>query len=118
MWQVWQACGWRASLTEKVWRVWQASHDARPKPRPAVLSSRISASLLSPSLWQPPQPFMPSIMATGWAWALGMAFIAAQARSCLPFWNWVTCSSWHSAQVAGVGIFARAAVSGESCSSP
>ena len=30
MWQVWQACGSRASATEKVCRVWQASQEATP----------------------------------------------------------------------------------------
>ena len=60
MWQVWQACGCFASLTEKVWRVWQASHDALPKVRePSAAISFRSASLLSPSLWQPPHPFIP-----------------------------------------------------------
>jgi hypothetical protein len=28
-------------------------------------------------LWQPPQSFIPSIMAIGCQWAVGMAFIAA-----------------------------------------
>jgi hypothetical protein len=48
------------------------------------------------------------LVATGWAWAVGMAFMAAQARACLPFLNWVTFSSWHWAQVSGVGIRATA----------
>ncbi len=118
MWQVWQACGWRASLTENVWRVWQASQEAMPKPRPWAFSSRTSPSLLRPSLWQPPQPFMPSIMATGWAWAVGMAFMAAQASACLPFLNCATCVSWQAAQVSGVGISALAASVALWCASP
>jgi hypothetical protein len=118
MWQVWQAWGWRASLREKAWRVWHASQEATPKPRPCCRSSLCSASLLRPILWQPPQPFMPSIIATGWAWALGIAFIAAQARACLPFLNCATCASWHVAHTSGVGMAAFAASPATLCSLP
>src|SRR5512146_2465090 len=65
MWQVSQACGCLASATEKVWRGWQASQEAMPKVLPCARRSAISLSVLSPILWQAPQPFMPSISAMG-----------------------------------------------------
>ena len=66
MWQVWQASGRRASAFEKRWRVWHASQEALPKPALTLARSFCSASLFRPSLWQPPQPFSPSRIATGW----------------------------------------------------
>src|SRR5208337_1932635 len=120
MWQVSQACGERASSTEKVWRVWQASHWAAPNsvPEPFWRSSTSSIRDLSPILWHPPQPFSPSVMAIGCQWMVGMAFIAAQATACLPFLNCATCVSWHWAQVSGVGIFTLATSLAEECWSP
>ena len=118
MWQVWQAWGCRASCTEKVWRVWQASQEATPKPAPDFRSSAISASLFSPILWHPPHPFIPSIRATGWAWAVGIAFMAAQATACLPPLNCSNRSEWQPAQVSGVGIFALTTSVAEVWSSP
>ena len=88
MWQVRQAWGSRASLTEKRWRVWQVSHDARPNMTPSALNCRISSSVLSPMRWQPPQPFIPSVRAMGSQCVVGMAFMLAHARACLPPWNY------------------------------
>ena len=51
-----------------------------------------------PMRWQPPHPFIPSIIAFGWSFVVGMAVRASQAFECLPFSNWATCSPWHSAQ--------------------
>ena len=65
MWQVSQACGCWASFSEKVWRVWQASHDAAPKPLWPFATRRVCSGDFSPILWQPPQPFMPSVMRHG-----------------------------------------------------
>ena len=66
MWQVLHASGCRASAFENRWRVWQASQLATPYPPAVSLSSFASASLLRPSLWQPPQPFSPSRTASAW----------------------------------------------------
>ena len=66
MWQVWQASGRRASAFEKRWRVWHASQEALPYGPATLRSSACSSAVLRPSLWQPPQPFSPSRMATGW----------------------------------------------------
>src|SRR5215469_4887184 len=120
MWQVSHACGDLASSTEKVWRVWQASHCAAPNSVPELFlrSSAISATLLSPILWHPPQPFSPSIMTMGCQWMVGIAFIDAQAMACFPLLNCVTCVSWHCAHVSGVGIFALATSLAEVCWSP
>ena len=65
MWQVWQACGCWASFFENVCRVWQASHDAKPKPPLVCFRSLISWGDFSPTLWHAPQPFMPSVIAIG-----------------------------------------------------
>jgi hypothetical protein len=73
---------------------------------------------LTPILWQPPQPFWPSIIAIGCQCAVGIALTEAQAAACLPFLYWATRSSWQVAQVSGVGIFASAASAAEVCSSP
>jgi hypothetical protein len=40
-----------------------------------------------------PQPFIPSVMAIGCQWIVGMASIAAQAAACLPLLN---CLTWVS----------------------
>src|SRR5208283_5498729 len=108
MWQVSQACGDLASFTEKVCRVWQESQDAVPK-RSSFCKVASCSGDLRPILWHEPQPFMPSVMAIGCQWMVGMASIAAQAMACLPFLNCATCVSWHWPQVSGVGIFALAA---------
>src|SRR5208282_1321359 len=118
MWQVEQACGCLASSMENVWRVWQASHWAAPNSLPPWRNSTISLGVLSPILWQPPQPFSPVVMAMGCQWMVGMAFIAAQAMECFPFLNCVTCVWWHVAQVSGVGIFTLATSLAEVCWSP
>ncbi len=118
MWQVWHAWGALASATEKLWRVWQASQEARPNTGTGLRRSARSASDFKPILWQPPQPFIPSIRATGWAWAMGIAFMAAQAKACLPFLNCATLSSWHWAHVSGVGISAAAKSASVLCFSP
>src|SRR5271166_550061 len=52
---------------------------------------------------------MPSVMAIGCQWMVGIASIAAQAIECLPFLNCATCVSWHWPHVSGVGIVAFAA---------
>ena len=78
-------------------------------PPVAFTRSRVSASVLRPSLWQPPQPFSPSMAAMGCWWKVGMAFTAAQAAACLPFLNWSTCVEWHWLQVSGVGSLASVA---------
>ena len=75
-------------------RVWQESQEATPNWPPCFLSSLISSSVLIPILWQPPQPFMPSIMAMGCMWKVGMAFMAAQALACLPSLNCFTWVPW------------------------
>ena len=51
---------------------------------------------------------MPSTSATGWAWIVGIAFMAAHARACFPFLNSTTRFSWHAPQVSSVGSVARA----------
>ena len=71
MWQVAQASGRRASAAEKVWRVWQESHLPPSEP----------------IRWQPPHPFIPSIIAFGWSFVVGMAVRASQAFECFPFSN-------------------------------
>ena len=91
MWQVRHACGSRASATENRWRVWQASHDARPNVAPSSRSCRMSSSDLRPTRWHPPQPCMPSVRAIGSQWVVGIAFMLAHARACLPP---VNCSAW------------------------
>ena len=63
MWQVAQASGRRASAAEKVWRVWQESHLPPSEP----------------IRWQPPHPFIPSMIAFGWSFVVGMAVRATQA---------------------------------------
>jgi len=108
MWQLEQASGCRASATEKVCRVWQASQEAWPKVEPAALSALISASLLMPILWQPPQPFWPSISSIGFMCVVGIAFMAAQARACLPLPYSAARSGWHAAQVSWVTVWTLA----------
>src|SRR6185437_2419552 len=49
---------------------------------------------------------------------VGMAFMAAQAKACLPFLNCATCASWQEPQVSGVGIFTLATSAAEVCWSP
>ncbi|MCU0583519.1 MAG: hypothetical protein MUE57_06760 [Syntrophales bacterium] len=61
---------------------------------------------------------MPSIMAMGCMWKVGMAFREAHAFACLPSLNCLTWLPWQKAQRSGVGISARATVSGEKCLSP
>ena len=94
MWQVWQAWGCRASFLEKRCRVWQESQEATPNWPPCFLSSLISTSVLIPILWQPPQPFMPSMRAMGCMWKVGMAFREAHALACLPSLNCLTWVPW------------------------
>ncbi len=118
MWQVSHACGCWASFFENVCRVWQASHDATPNPPLVALKSFISWGVLSPILWQAPQPFMPSVMAIGCQWMVGMAFMAAHASACLPLLNCLTCVSWQSAQVSGVGNCTLATSLVDWCPSP
>ena len=118
MWHVWHAWGCLASATEKVWRVWQASQDALPEPGPRItqlLQVRIG---LQADFVAPTAPFMPSMRATGWACALGMAFIAAQATACFPRENCSTRSVWHGLHVSGVGIKAFATSPADECWSP
>src|SRR5215472_10179017 len=109
MWQVSQACGDFASFTENVWRVWQESQEALPKLFPSARSLAVSSIGFSPILWQPPQPFWPSMSDIGSEWIVGMAIIAAQALECLPCLYCSTCVWWHCAQVSGVGILTLAA---------
>jgi hypothetical protein len=45
--------------------VWQASHEATPKPAPLAFNAWMFSSPLRPILWQPPHPFMPSDKAIG-----------------------------------------------------
>ncbi len=94
MWQVSQACGERASCKEKVCRVWHESHEAVPK-RSCFCNAASCSGDLRPILWQEPQPFMPSVIAIGCQWMVGIASIAAQAIECFPFLNCATCVSWH-----------------------
>src|SRR5512135_3818647 len=49
---------------------------------------------------------------------VGMAFMAAQAKACLPFLNCATWASWQEPQVSGVGIFTLATSAAEVCWSP
>src|SRR5512139_678429 len=104
MWQVWQAWGCFASSTEKVWRVWQTSHDAVPNPGLVFRRFFISASVLIPTLWHPPQPFISSISTEGCQCIVGIAFIAAHAKACFPALYCFTLVSWQAAHVSGVGI--------------
>ncbi len=97
-----------ASSTEKVWRVWQESQEAAPNSLPCWRSLTISSGDFTPILWQPPQPFSPSIIAMGCQWMVGIASIAAHALECLPCMYCSTCTLWHCAQVSGVGIFTLA----------
>ena len=92
MWQVSQACGERASCTEKVCRVWHESQEAVPK-RSCFCNAASCSGDLMPILWQEPQPFMPSVMAIGCQWMVGIASMAAQAIECFPFLNCATCVS-------------------------
>ena len=85
MWQVMQASGRRASAGLKRWRVWQESH---------LPSS-------SPTRWQPPHPFIPSIRACGGMAVVGMEIIAPQATECLPCENCSNFSGWQTAQLRG-----------------
>jgi hypothetical protein len=50
MWQVSQAWGWRASATENVWRVWQASQEAIPKLFPSLRNVDIYSGDFNPIL--------------------------------------------------------------------
>ncbi len=118
MWHVLHACGDLASSAEKRCRLWQTSHDDAPKPAPFSIRSRTSPSVLSPTRWQPPQPFRPSIWAIGCQCTVGMAFIAAHARACFPFANWSTWVSWHCAHVSGKAILAPDTSVIELCPSP
>ncbi len=118
IWQVWQACGCRASWTEKVCRVWHASHEATPNPAPFLFNSFISFSVFTPILWHPPQPFIPSVKAIGSQCVVGIAFMAAHARACFPFLNCSAWSSWQPAQVSGVGMLTFATSWGDLCWSP
>src|SRR5208283_158955 len=65
IWQVLHAWGDFASSVENVWRVWQESHEAFPKRTPDFASSATCSGDLSPILWQPPQPFIPAVIAIG-----------------------------------------------------
>src|SRR5579862_8743308 len=49
---------------------------------------------------------------------VGMAFMAAHAKACLPFLNCATWASWQAPQVSGVGIFTLATSAAEVCCSP
>ena len=77
------------------WRRCAACGRRRRRPRqspPLVcLKSFISCGVFSPILWQAPQPFMPSVIAIGCQWMVGMAFMAAHASACLPPLNCLTC---------------------------
>ena len=67
------ACGRRRTAPRRI-RCRSRSGEVRV-PRSAVLS---------PILWHPPQPFLPSVMAIGCQWMVGIAFMAAQAKhACL-----------------------------------
>ena len=57
---------WCGRVCENVWRVWQESQEAFPKRTPDFASVAIWSGDLRPILWQPPQPFMPSVMDMGW----------------------------------------------------
>ena len=54
----------------------------------------------------------------GWWANMGIAVAAIHARACLPSLNCATFSSWHSAQVSGVGMAASCASSIFWCLSP
>jgi hypothetical protein len=67
-------------LAAKRWRVWHESH---------FPSSR-------PMRWHPPHPFSPSMIGSGWAPVLGMAFVATQATACSPLASCFTWSGWQA----------------------
>jgi len=50
----------------KVCRVRQEWHEALPNRTPVLASVAICSGDLSPILWHPPQPFIPSVMDIGW----------------------------------------------------
>ena len=63
MWQVWQACGCAPPSSRRCGGCGRRRRRrCRGRRRPSR-SSWVSASLLRPSLWQPPQPFIPSMTA-------------------------------------------------------